>query len=173
MNNRVRNLTLTALFLALGLILPSAFHIFGPSAGSVFLPMHIPVLLCGFICGPTYGALLGVITPLISSSLTGMPVLMPTGVAMMFELMTYGFISGMLLKKINIYIALPITMLLWRAVSGIANLLLLDYLGKPYALEIFLTTAFVKAIPGIVLQLILIPMLVKVVQHLQVKYNDN
>ena len=98
---------------------------------------------------------------------------MPTGVAMMFELMTYGFISGMLLKKINIYIALPITMLLGRAVSGIANLLLLDYLGKPYALEIFLTTAFVKAIPGIVLQLILIPMLVKVVQHLQVKHNDN
>ena len=71
------------------------------------------------------------------------------------------FIKWNALEKINIYIALPITMLLGRAVSGIANLLLLDYLGKPYALEIFLTTAFVKAIQCIVLQLILIPMLVK------------
>lgn len=172
MNDKVRKLTLSGVFLALGLILPSIFHIFGPSAGSVFLPMHILVLLCGFICGPTYGALLGIITPLLSSFLTGMPVLMPTGVAMMFELMTYGFMSGVLLKKINIFIALPSTMLLGRAVSGIANILLLNYLGKPYALEIFLSTAFVKALPGILLQLLLIPILVKVVQHLQIKHGD-
>lgn len=172
MNNNVRNLTLTACFLAVGLTLPSAFHVFGPSAGQSFLPMHIPVLLCGFICGSSYGALLGIITPLLSSALTGMPILVPTGVAMMFELMAYGWMSGYLLKKLPIYPALLLTMLSGRVVSGIANMLLLSYLGKPYALEIFLTTSFVRALPGIVLQLLIIPLLVKVATKLQLRYEQ-
>ena len=91
MNDRVRNLTLTALFLALGLILPSAFHIFGPSAGSVFYLCIFLFCYAGFYLWTNIWSFIRAITPLISSSLTGMPVLMPTGVAMMFELMTYGF----------------------------------------------------------------------------------
>ena len=71
MSNQVKQLTLSAFFLALGLVLPFAFHSFGPQAGTVFLPMHIPVLLCGFVCGPAYGALVGMLTPLLSSELTG------------------------------------------------------------------------------------------------------
>lgn len=103
MSNQVKQLTLSAFFLALGLVLPFAFHSFGPQAGTVFLPMHIPVLLCGFVCGPAYGALVGMLTPLLSSALTGMPPLMPTGIAMCVELSTYGFLSGWMTKKLPLY----------------------------------------------------------------------
>lgn len=91
MSDQVKRLTLSAFFLALGLVLPFAFHSFGPQAGAVFLPMHIPVLLCGFVCGSAYGALIGVLTPLLSSALTGMPPLMPTGIAMCLELLVWLF----------------------------------------------------------------------------------
>ena len=167
MNHTVRKMTLSALFLAIGLVLPFAFHSFGPNAGSMFLPMHLPVLLCGFICGPTYGALVGIITPLLSSALTGMPPLMPVGIAMVFELMTYGFLSGFLLKKrLPIYISLILTMLAGRAISGIMNLILLSFAGKAYTVTIFLTASFITAVPGIILQLLSVPLLVKVVQKL-------
>ena len=158
MSNQVKQLTLSAFFLALGLVLPFAFHSFGPQAGTVFLPMHIPVLLCGFVCGPAYGALVGMLTPLLSSALTGMPPLMPTGIAMCLELSTYGFLSGWMTKK------LP-----GRAVSGLANLVLLSMAHKAYTVQIFLTAAFVTAIPGIVLQLVMIPLLVSVVKKLEVR----
>ena len=155
MSNQVKQLTLSAFFLALGLVLPFAFHSFGPQAGTVFLPMHIPVLLCGFVCGPAYGALVGMLTPLLSSALTGMPPLMPTGIAMCLELSTYP--------------SLIITMLAGRAVSGLANLVLLSMAHKAYTVQIFLTATFVTAIPGIVLQLVMIPLLVSVVKKLEVR----
>ena len=169
MSNQVKQLTLSAFFLALGLVLPFAFHSFGPQAGTVFLPMHIPVLLCGFVCGPAYGALVGMLTPLLSSALTGMPPLMPTGIAMCVELSTYGFLSGWMTKKLPLYPALIITMLAGRAVSGLANLVLLSMAHKAYTMQIFLTAAFVTAIPGIVLQLVMIPLLVSVVKKLEVR----
>ena len=169
MSNQVKQLTLSAFFLALGLVLPFAFHSFGPQAGTVFLPMHIPVLLCGFVCGPAYGALVGMLTPLLSSALTGMPPLMPTGIAMCFELSTYGFLSGWMTKKLPLYPSLIITMLAGRAVSGLANLVLLSMAHKAYTMQIFLTAAFVTAIPGIVLQLVMIPLLVSVVKKLEVR----
>ena len=165
MSNQVKQLTLSAFFLALGLVLPFAFHSFGPQAGTVFLPMHIPVLLCGFVCGPAYGML----TPLLSSALTGMPPLMPTGIAMCLELSTYGFLSGWMTKKLPLYPSLIITMLAGRAVSGLANLVLLSMAHKAYTMQIFLTAAFVTAIPGIVLQLVMIPLLVSVVKKLEVR----
>lgn len=167
MSNQVKQLTLSAFFLALGLVLPFAFHSFGPQAGTVFLPMHIPVLLCGFVCGPAYGALVGMLTPLLSSALTGMPPLMPTGIAMCLELSTYGFLSGWMTKKLPLYPSLIITMLAGRAVSGLANLVLLSMAHKAYTMQIFLTAAFVTAIPGIVLQLVMIPLLVSVVKKLE------
>ena len=165
MSNQVKQLTLSAFFLALGLVLPFAFHSFGPQAGTVFLPMHIPVLLCG----PAYGALVGMLTPLLSSALTGMPPLMPTGIAMCVELSTYGFLSGWMTKKLPLYPSLIITMLAGRAVSGLANLVLLSMAHKAYTMQIFLTAAFVTAIPGIVLQLVMIPLLVSVVKKLEVR----
>lgn len=168
MSSQVKKITISAFFLALGLVLPFAFHSFGPGAGAMFLPMHIPVLLCGFVCGSGYGALIGALTPLVSSALTGMPVFMPTGIAMCFELMTYGFLSGLIVKKLPLYPSLIITMLAGRAVSGIVNLILLSMAGKAYTLEIFLTAAFVTALPGIILQLIIIPLLVKVIEKIEI-----
>ncbi len=168
MNDQVKKLTFSAFFLALGLVLPFAFHSFGPGAGAIFLPMHIPVLLCGFLCGAGYGALIGALTPLVSSALTGMPVFMPNGVAMCFELMTYGFLSGLIVKKLPLYVSLLITMLSGRIVSGLVNLVLLSMAGKAYTMEIFLTASFVTALPGIVLQLLIVPLLVKVVKKVGV-----
>lgn len=140
MSNQVKRLTLSAFFLALGLVLPFAFHSFGPQAGAVFLPMHIPVLLCGFVCGPAYGALAA-----------------------------YGLLSGFMTKKLPLYPSLIITMLAGRAVSGLANLVLLSMAGKAYTLHIFLTAAFITAIPGILLQLVIVPLLVSVVKKVEVR----
>lgn len=162
---KTRNLILTALCLALGLVLPSAFHFIG--AGPVFLPMHIPVILCGMLCGWQYGAACGFITPLLSSILTGMPPIFPTAPAMMLELCAYGCLSGLLYRrvKLNIYAALPLAMLGGRVVSGLANALFMGVANKPYGLSAFLSGAFVTAVPGILLQLIIIPLLVVSVQR--------
>lgn len=166
MNRKVYKITLAAMFLALGIIFPMAFHAFGPNAGSSFLPMHIPVLLCGFLCGPFYGAMVGVLTPLLSSMLTGMPMLMPIGIAMMFELCVYGIVSGVLVKRYNVYMSLVVAMLAGRVVSGVVNLVLMGFMGKAYTLSIFVSAAFITAIPGIILQLFAIPILVNVAKKL-------
>lgn len=173
MNQQVKKITLSAFFLALGLVLPFSFHSFGPQAGAIFLPMHIPVLLCGFVCGPAYGALIGLMTPLLSSAFTGMPILMPMGIAMSLELMTYGFLSGWLMKKLPIYPTLIITMLCGRAISGLVNLILLSMMDKAYTLHIFLTAAFVTAIPGILLQLLIVPLLVKVIKQVEIRRKED
>lgn len=153
----IKQLVLAALFLALGLVLPSAFHMVG--AGSVFLPMHIPVLLCGLVCGWKYGAAVGFITPLLAS-FTGMPPLFPTAVAMMFELCAYGALTGLLRPRHNIYLSLLGGMLGGRVVSGVANTIFIGLAGKTYGLTAFLTASFVTALPGILLQIIVIPIVV-------------
>lgn len=152
------SMVISALFIALGILLPITFHSLGIS-GFVFLPMHIPVLLCGLICGWRYGALVGIIIPLLSSVLTGMPPIYPTSVSMAFELAAYGAASGILSKKTNTMVALLVSMALGRVVSGLANVILLSLSGKAFALETFLTGAFVTALPGIILQIVLIPII--------------
>lgn len=155
----IKRLVLAALFLALGLVLPSAFHMVG--AGPVFLPMHIPVLLCGFVCGWQYGLAVGLLTPLLSS-FTGMPPLFPTAIAMMFELGAYGCLTGLLRRKLgcNVYVSLIAAMLGGRVVSGLANAALMGVAGKAYGLTAFLSASFVTAVPGIVIQVVLIPLVV-------------
>lgn len=171
--NNVHKMSISALFLALGLLLPTAFHIFTPNAGAILLPMHIPVLLCGFICGPIYGALIGIMTPLLSSMLMGMPPLYPTAIAMVFELMTYGWLSGWLMKRYQIYVSLLFTMISGRIVSGLMNLILLSYMGKAYTLELFLGAAIVTAIPGILLQLVLIPSTLNIIKVVKQKKQED
>lgn len=158
--SNLKSLTLAAFFVALGLVLPTLFHTIG--AGTVFLPMHIPVLLCGFVCGWQYGALCGLVTPLLSSLLTGMPPIWPTAPAMMLELCAYGLLTGLLYRALrqNVYLALLGAMIGGRMVSGLANALFLGLAGKPYGLHAFLTASFVTALPGIVLQLVLVPLVV-------------
>ena len=93
-----KQLILSGLFIAFGIILPMCFHVFN-MGGSIFLPMHIPVLISGFLLGPICGAIVGVITPILSSFLTGMPPVLPTMPIMALELCGYGIVSGILFSK--------------------------------------------------------------------------
>ena len=136
--SHTKNLVLTAFCIALCIVLPMAFHAIG--AGATFLPMHIPVLLCGLLCGWPFGAACGLIGPLLSSLLTGMPPAFPTLPAMMLELCAYGVLTGLFYRKLrgNLYLSLIGAMLGGRAVSGIANAVLLGIAGKPYGFTVFL-----------------------------------
>lgn len=160
---------LAGLFAALGVILPSVTGGI-PTIGQRLLPMHLPVLLCGFVCGPFWGLLCGAVTPLLRSGITGLPVMFPIAVSMAFELAAYGFLSGFfyrwLLKKYDgrsigrIYLALIGAMLGGRIVMGLANSLLYMAVPTGYSWKLFVAGAFVNALPGILVQLILIPVLV-------------
>ena len=162
------NLTGTALCIALGLVLPVFFHMIG--AGFAFLPMHIPVLLCGLLFGWQYGAICGLIVPLLSSLLTGMPPIFPTAVAMMLELCAYGLLAGLFYRRLywNVYLALIAAMLSGRVVSGIANALLLGLAGKPYGFAAFLSADFVEVVPGIVVQIVLLPVIVLAMERAKI-----
>ena len=150
------------MLLGLGLVLP---FLTGQiqSIGNMLLPMHIPVLLCGFICGPQYGITVGFILPLMRSSLFGMPVMFPGAVAMAFELASYGFLSGFLFRKArwqcirSLYRCLIITMLGGRIIWGIAMAVIMGLSAGTFTIEAFFAGAFINAIPGIIVQLVLIP----------------
>lgn len=153
---------LGALCVALCVVLPMAFHAI-PNAGSVMLPMHIPVLLCGMVCGWPYGFLCGLMGPALSSLLTGMP---PAAVlpAMMVECAVYGMVSGILLKIVrtgkttaDLYIALIGAMLAGRLVAGAAKALIFS---PGITMSAWIASSFVTALPGIATQLIAIPLLV-------------
>ena len=159
-----RKLILAALFLALGYVLPF-FTGQVPAVGKMLLPMHIPVLLCGFVCGWQYGLVVGFVVPLFRSMLAGMPVMMPTAVGMAFELMTYGAVSGLLYEKFPrktwiIYAALLGAMLGGRVVWGIVSVLLYGIQGSMFSWQMFLGGAILNAVPGILLQLILGPVII-------------
>ena len=169
--NPVVNISYAGLFLALGLVLPFLTMQI-PQIGSKLLPMHIPILLCGFICGPRLGLGVGLITPILRSVLFSAPPLFPIAVAMSFELAAYGFFAGLLFglfqrKRASVYIALIVSMILGRIVWGIANYLLLGIDGSEFTLELFMAGAFINAIPGIIIQLILIPIIVTKVERLR------
>lgn len=158
----VKKLVFTAVCAALCLVLPMAFHSV-PNAGSIFLPMHIPVLLCGLICGWPYGGVCGLIGPLISSLITSMPpaAMLPS---MMVECCVYGFASGVLMKfvrtkyaVVDLYISLVSAMVAGRVVAGLAKAWIFTPGVSPFA---WVTTSLVAGIPGIVIQLVLMPMVV-------------
>ena len=159
----IKKLTLTAMFLSLGIVLPMLFGQV-PQIGSMLLPMHIPGILCGYVLSYKYGLLVGVITPLLRHLIFGMPPLL-TAITMAFELGAYGFFSGMLYRKLkkNIYLSLILSMLLGRVVWGIASAAI--YGISEFGLSAFIAGGFVNAVPGIILQLILIPILVKVLKQ--------
>ena len=157
-----KKITFSAMLLALGMILPFlTMHI--PRFGNMLLPMHIPVLLCGLICGPVYGGAVGFILPLLRSAVFGAPVLFPTAIAMSFELMTYGAVIGLLYFGTKgrgvpkVYGCLIGAMLSGRAVWGISQIMLLGLSENGFTAEMFIAGAFLNAVPGIALQLVLIP----------------
>ncbi|MFQ8705701.1 MAG: ECF transporter S component [Thomasclavelia sp.] len=164
----VRNIVLSALFLALGFILPF-FTMQIPSIGSMLLPMHIPVIICGFVCGAPLGLIVGFILPLLRSLVFTMPPMFPTAIAMAFELAAYGMISGYLYNKSNkkvfdVYFSLIISMIGGRIIWGLVSALLYGFSDQVFGLTVFVAGAFSNAIPGIILQLILIPVLIIVLQ---------
>ena len=164
-----KHLVLTALFLALGIVLPFLTGQI-PEIGSMLLPMHLPVLLCGFVCGWPYGLAVGFITPLLRSLLFTMPPMFPKAVAMAFELAGYGFLAGLFynllpLKNLpRIYASLLGAMLGGRIVYGLVCIPLMGIAKVPYSFEIFLASTVIEALPGIILQLILIPILLLALQ---------
>ncbi len=159
---------LSALFLALALVLPLFTGQF-KQLGNAFCPMHFPVILCGFICGPVYGLAVGIIAPLLRFLIFGLPPLMPTGLAMCVELAVYGLVSGLLYKllpnrKIYVYVSLICAMLLGRIVWGIAQTVLAGVGDTTFGFAAFLSSAFWGAVPGIALQIILIPLIVFIIK---------
>lgn len=172
-NTLVKKMTFSAMCLALGLILPF-FTGQIPEIGNMLLPMHIPVFLAGFIVGPLWGAIVGAITPLLRSAIFGMPPLYPTAISMDFELFTYGLISGLLYRIIkrqsvfSVLLSLIGAMIAGRLVWGIAQSLLLLANGSTLTLAVFWTSAVINAIPGIILQIILFPLLLLVLDKARI-----
>jgi thiamine transporter ThiT len=159
-----RKLVFSGLFIALGLVLPFLTGQI-PSVGSRLLPMHIPVLLAGFVCGWPFALAVGFIVPLLRSALFGMPPMFPTAVAMAFELAVYGFAVGLfykLLPKKNvfIYVSLIISMILGRIVWGLVSYILFGFGETAFTWQMFSAGAVVNAIPGIILQILIIPAIV-------------
>ncbi|MFA6866777.1 MAG: ECF transporter S component [Clostridia bacterium] len=162
-NSITRKITITGLCIALGIVLPIAFHTIA-GAGQIFLPMHIPIIICGFATGPLFGLLCGIACPIISSLTTGMP---PMAVlpGMVFELAAYGFVSGLMYRIIHsknnyikIYVSLIIAMIVGRSVSGFVNGVIFS--RNAYSFATWIQLSFVVAIPGIFIQLLLIPILI-------------
>ncbi len=157
---QVKKAIITAVCMALCVVLPLAFHAV-PNAGIIYLPMHIPVLLCGLICGWSFGLACGVVGPLLSNLLTGMP---PMAVlpAMIVELAVYGIITGLCMFLIrtrklhaDLYISLIIALLTGRIVAGIAKALI--FAAGSMTMATWATSYFVTSLPGIIIQLALVP----------------
>lgn len=157
----------SALYLALAVILPIGFHAFG-MAGRIFLPMHVPVLLAGFIVGPHCGLLVGLLAPGLSHLLTGMP---PTYAVplMSLELPMYGLVAGLAYRRLhlNIYLALIVAMLVGRLMFGLGLFVLGMFMDLPYTAAVFFSTggALWTGLPGIIVQIIIIPPIVAAVKR--------
>ena len=160
-------LVLAALFLALAFVMPFLTGQI-PEIGSMLCPLHIPVLLCGFICGWPWGLAVGFIAPLLRSFTLGMPPPYPTAVCMAFELAAYGAVAGLMhemlpRKKAYIYLSLISAMIIGRLVWGAAMYICTGISGGAFTLAAFAAGAFLNAIPGIIIQIILIPILVMII----------
>jgi len=163
--NEIRNLTISAMLIALGVVLPNWT---GMQLNSMLLPMHFPVLLAGLVLGPKYGLIVGVSTPLLRSVTHGMPPMLPIAVAMAFELGTYGFVGGLIYSRmkqniIALYVSLISAMLIGRIVFGIVMYILTVGFGLGsgfYSLYLWSTGVFVLSWPGIIAQLVIIPIIV-------------
>ena len=161
---QVHDLTKSAICLALCMVLPFLTGQI-PSIGSAISPMHIPVLLAGFLCGPWWALAVGAVAPVLRFALFGMPPLFPTGLAMCFELAAYGLVSGLLYQRLpkktgNIYVSLVAAMLIGRVIWGIVMVILMGLSGSRFTWGAFAAGAFLNAVPGIIIHILLIPVIV-------------
>lgn len=156
----VKRTTLCAMCIALCYVMPIAFHSIG--LGGALSPMHIPVLLCGLICGGSSGLLCGLIGPVISSLLSGMPPMMML-TRMIPELCAYGLVGGLMMRfrtgksVTDVYLSLGVAMVAGRIAGGIASAVFYIVTTGVYSVALWLTGYFAESIPGIVVHLVLIP----------------
>lgn len=165
-------MVLSAMFLALGIVLPFLTGQI-PVIGSKLLPMHIPVLICGYVCGWKYGLIVGLVVPVLRSAMFGMPPMMPTAAAMAFELAAYGAATGILYQKlpktnVSLYISLIGAMIVGRLVWGVVSMPLYGIAGKAFSVQMFIAGGFVNAVPGIILQIVLIPVIIMALRQAKV-----
>lgn len=176
MKKNTKKLCYAAACLALAMVLPFLTgHI--PTIGQMLSPMHIPVLLCGFLCGWPWGLVVGFTAPLLRSVLFGFPAFFPGACSMAFELATYGFVSGILYKRLpdktsSIYIALIAAMVCGRVVWGIARYVFAGLSGSTFPMSAFIAGAVTNAIPGIILHIILIPLIIIAMKRAKLVLND-
>lgn len=174
MQGKTRDLVLAGLFIALGILIPIVFHLFGQAAGRVFLPMHIPVLLAGFFLMPGYAAIVGLATPLLSSVLTSMPPLYPSATLMAVELCVYGLTASFMYRRlaqkdmkktVSVILSLIIAMAAGRMAAGLGVWALVGLFSaqmpSPF---VYISGGIVTGLPGIVIQIVLIPLIVMAVQ---------
>lgn len=174
---KTTNIVFAAMFLAISYILPFLTGQI-PDFGNALLPMHLPVLICGYVCGGPWGLLVGIVAPLLRSLTLGMPQLYPRAIAMAFELGAYGFFTGTMYKllpkkKIFIYVSLLASMVIGRLVWGLAQFILLGFDTEAFGLVYFFAESVTKAIPGIILQIVLIPAIIMLIDYKRKKENRN
>ena len=173
MKNETGKMVLSALFLAMAQVLPLLTGQV-PQIGSMLCPMHFPVILCGFLCGPSWGAAVGACAPILRHFTFGMPPLYPTGLSMAAELLVYGAVSGWCWKKLRssggtnkaIYVSLITAMIAGRLVWGAVRFAMMGLSGTAFSLQAFVSGAVLTAWPGILLQLLIIPMIVRALKDL-------
>lgn len=172
--NSTRQMVSAAMILAMGVLLPMIFHVFG-LAGAIFLPMHIPVLIGGFLLTPVMALFLGVLTPLLSSLITGMPVLFPIAIVMIFELSIYGLVFSIMTGKykLNIIMSLFIAMGLGRISAALSVHIMVLLFGIKMNPFIYIKGAIITGIPGIVIQIILVPMIIKAIKSYKIVLDNS
>jgi hypothetical protein len=172
-NKSVKEVVFSGLFITMGLVLPVIFHFFG--LGKTFLPMHIPVLLAGFMLSVPYAAAVGALMPLLSSVITGMPPLFPIMPYMVLELAAYAVVASILSRKLrlNIYISLILSMIAGRIAAGIAVWALTIFFGaKLPGPFVFIASAVTTGIPGIIIQIVSIPPMVVLLRKSRIFENE-
>lgn len=159
--NYVRRLVIAGLLLAIGVLIPYIFHT-TQIPGNVFLPMHIPVLLGGFLLPPHLALILGIVTPLINSLLTTMPQLFPMAVIMAFELGFYGLMASLLYRKLKFpsIISLILAMIVGRLIAGVTIFVMVALFGVKLEPISFIIASITAGLPGIIIQLLLVPTLI-------------
>ena len=167
--NSIFKITFSSIMIAMAMVLPFLTGQI-PEIGAMLCPLHIPVIICGLICGWKYGLVCGFVVPLLRSAIFGMPPMYPTAISMCFELATYGFICGILFNIfksknvkliVNVYITLIIAMILGRLIWGAVRYIIAIFDGSNvFTFKMFISSVFVTSWPGIILQLILIPTLI-------------
>jgi len=173
-----RKLVVTAMLIALCVVLPMAFHTI-PRAGSILLPMHIPVLLAGLVCGWKFGLITGAVGPILSTMLTGMPPTMAIASLMSIELAVYGLVTGVMIyfvrtrsATLDLYVSLVVAMLVGRIIAGFAQYIYFfggTYVNEVwtanYTMGLWASSYFVTSLPGLVIQLAFIPSVVMALER--------